>query len=50
MDNHLHPITTSVKERWYKKILNATSMKIPDKFASSMKNSRSRKLHAENIY
>ena len=28
MDNHLHPITISVKECWYKKILNATSIKI----------------------
>ena len=40
MDNHLHPVTTRVKERWYKKVFNTTSMKIPDKFASSMTNPR----------
>ena len=31
-------------------VLNATSTKIPDKFASSMKNSRSRKPHTEKFY
>ena len=49
MDNHIHSVITRVKEHWYKKVLNATSIKILDKFTSSMKNLRSRNLTMEKF-